>query len=132
MKILHLTLKKKWFDMIGFYKLEEYREIKPYWITRLLDINMPEEQKGDNKTIPENIIFDLKRHSWEEVLKSYRCEFKKFDAIKFTNGYGKNAPTIVVALEGIFISFGAKPWGAEDGRKYFVLKLGHIITQQQQ
>jgi hypothetical protein len=36
MRILHLTLKKKWFDMIASgEKKEEYREIKPYWIKRL-------------------------------------------------------------------------------------------------
>jgi len=34
--ILHLTLKKKWFDMIASgEKKEEYREIKPYWNNRL-------------------------------------------------------------------------------------------------
>ena len=38
MKILHLNLKKKWFDQIlaGTKKIE-YREIKPYWTTRLFD-----------------------------------------------------------------------------------------------
>lgn len=36
MKILHLTLKKKWFDMIlSGEKNEEYREIKFYWTKRL-------------------------------------------------------------------------------------------------
>lgn len=35
-KTLHLTLKKKWFDMIASgEKWEEYREIKPYWTTRI-------------------------------------------------------------------------------------------------
>ena len=35
-KILHLTLKKKWFNEIASgEKTEEYREIKPYWETRL-------------------------------------------------------------------------------------------------
>lgn len=35
-KTLHLTLKKKWFDMIlSGEKQEEYREIKPYWGKRL-------------------------------------------------------------------------------------------------
>lgn len=34
---LHLTLKKKWFDMIASgIKCEEYREKKPYWNRRLL------------------------------------------------------------------------------------------------
>lgn len=37
MRILHLTLKKKWFDMIeSAEKKEEYREIKPYWDKRLM------------------------------------------------------------------------------------------------
>lgn len=36
MRILHLTLKKQWFDMIASgIKREEYREIKPYWDKRL-------------------------------------------------------------------------------------------------
>lgn len=36
MRILHLTLKRKWFDMIrSGEKREEYREIKPYWVRRL-------------------------------------------------------------------------------------------------
>ena len=36
MKVLHLTLKKKWFDMIARgEKKEEYREMKPYWHKRL-------------------------------------------------------------------------------------------------
>lgn len=36
MTVLHLTLKKKWFDMIASgEKKEEYREIKPYWNLRL-------------------------------------------------------------------------------------------------
>ena len=38
MRILHLTLKKKWFDMIASgEKREEYRELKPYWHKRLMD-----------------------------------------------------------------------------------------------
>jgi hypothetical protein len=38
MKILHLTLKKKWFDLIASgEKTEEFREYKPYWKSRLVD-----------------------------------------------------------------------------------------------
>ena len=37
MKVLHLILKKQWFDMIASgEKKEEYREVKPYWTTRLI------------------------------------------------------------------------------------------------
>ena len=36
MNILHLTLKKQWFDLIlSGEKTTEYRDVKPYWITRL-------------------------------------------------------------------------------------------------
>ena len=35
-KVLTLTVRKQWFDMIvAGEKTEEYREIKPYWIKRL-------------------------------------------------------------------------------------------------
>ena len=37
MNILHLTLKKKWFDLIASgEKQHEFRECKPYWEKRLL------------------------------------------------------------------------------------------------
>jgi len=44
MKILHLTLHKKWFDEIlnGTKKIE-YREIKPYWTKRLFDDRKPKK-----------------------------------------------------------------------------------------
>lgn len=36
MRVLHLTLKREWFDMIASgQKREEYREMKPYWHKRL-------------------------------------------------------------------------------------------------
>ena len=39
-RVLYLTLKKQWFDLINSgFKTEEYREIKPYW-----------EKRFDNKT----------------------------------------------------------------------------------
>ena len=37
-KILHLTLKKKWFDLVASgAKTVEYREFKDYWKKRLMD-----------------------------------------------------------------------------------------------
>ncbi|MBI1667456.1 ASCH domain-containing protein [Capnocytophaga periodontitidis] len=37
MNTLHLTIKKKWFDMIlSGVKTEEYRDIKPYYNLRLI------------------------------------------------------------------------------------------------
>lgn len=38
MRVLHLTLKKKWFDLIASgKKVHEFREDKPYWRKRLVD-----------------------------------------------------------------------------------------------
>ena len=38
MKTLHLTLEKKWFDLIANgEKRLEYREDKPYWRSRLVE-----------------------------------------------------------------------------------------------
>ena len=54
-------------------KTEEYRELKSYWTKRLIDINHPEEQKGENKIIPDNIGYDILENGFHpgDVLKSY-------------------------------------------------------------
>lgn len=55
MKVLHLTLKKKWFDMIASgEKKEEYREIKPYWQKRFAgkDFDVIEFKNGYSKNAP--------------------------------------------------------------------------------
>jgi hypothetical protein len=62
-KILHLTIKKQWFDLIACgEKTVEYRTVKPYWTRRLI----------------KNFGFVIIFHS--------------FDEIHFRNGYTKSAP----------------------------------------
>jgi hypothetical protein len=109
MKILHLTLKKKWFDLIASgEKKEEYREIKPYWCVRLMDKTISTTE-GDSVT------------------------FKRwFDFVKFTNGYGKCAPSITLKWEGVEIGEGNPEWGAEPGTHYFKIKLGESVTVNNQ
>lgn len=47
---LHLTLKKKWFDMIASgAKREENREMKPYWNKRLM-CNKIELLRGNDES----------------------------------------------------------------------------------
>lgn len=92
MKILHLTLKKKWFDMIASgIKREEYREMKPYWHKRLLN--------------------------------------KHYDAIRFRNGYKKNAPRMLVEFKGLQSSLGIVEWGAPEGIPVYIIKLGKILNE---
>lgn len=60
MRVLHLTLKKKWFDMIASgEKKEEYREIKKYWNARLnKEYDVVEFRNGYAKDSPR-IRFEL-------------------------------------------------------------------------
>lgn len=95
MKILHLTLKKKWFDMIkSGEKTQEYREAKPYWASRLVD---------------------------KDTLN-----YKKYDIVRFKNGYAKDAPTFDIEFLGITVGIGSAVWGA-DGNVQYIIKLGKIL-----
>lgn len=102
MKILHLTLKKQWFDMIeSGEKKEEYREIKMYWATRLID------------GFPSTFGIDTNSQ-----------DFKEFDGVIFRNGYSGGAKLMSFRNPKIRIDTGKPEWGAEPGRKYFVITLG--------
>lgn len=100
-KLLHLTLNKKWFDMIlSGEKTEEYREIKPYWTRRF--------------TYKSNIP----------------NAFKFFDKVRFVNGYGADKPAFVAELNGIVIGSGKSEWGADPGEQYYVLEIGRILHKE--
>lgn len=61
-RVLYLTLKKKWFDMIASgVKREEYREMKPYWHKRLNNksYDIIHFRNGYSKTAPV-IVVELK------------------------------------------------------------------------
>lgn len=116
--ILHLTLKKKWFDMIlSGEKKEEYRETKGYWIERLSKIPLGENFNG------------WEYHKIAQFISSHKG-FKTFDSIIFRNGYSKNAPEINIRLKNISVRTGNFSWGANEGTEYFVLELGDIISQK--
>jgi hypothetical protein len=123
-KVLHLTLKSKWFDMIeARIKKEEYREINPYWAKRFLmdvsyhvSINHPTAQQ-----ICDYIIAG-------SSLIAYDLDIQ--DHIRFARGghFHSSIPQMVVECEGIKIGTGNPEWGAEPGKKYFVIKLGERIS----
>ena len=121
MKVLHLTLKKKWFDMIASgEKKEEYREIKPYWVSRLVEaLDTPTRFEID-----EGFTFEYPNGSG--LIHSMLLP-KHFDAVLFKNGYCKNAPSVLLKISDIVTGYGKEEWGAEFGKPYFVIKLGEII-----
>lgn len=128
-KILHLTLKKKWFDMIlSGEKKEEYRDLKPYWAKRLINVNGPEETRGENKVVPFDIVYDIVENLYnpEEILKAYHAQYNNFDEIIFRNGYATNAPEIRIECKGISIGKTNPKWSYFQ-YEVFVIKLGNII-----
>lgn len=94
--MLVLPIKKEWFEMIAKgEKKEEYRELKPYYHTR----------------IKNTFGFDYKNKQVEIV---------------FRNGYKHNSPS-VKCLCSLSVGTGKKEWGAEEGKKYYILEILEII-----
>ena len=97
--MLTLPIKKKWYDMIlSGEKKEEYREIKPYYRSRFTSVGL------------------LDRYGLETVSEAN---------ILFRNGYSKNSPSFIAKCS-LNITTGRPEWGAEPGRKYYVLKIREI------
>ena len=112
---IHLNLKRKWFDMIlSGEKKEEYREIKYYWMNRFC------------------YYFNQRFFKCKNIGCSINCNFvlKKYTSIVFSNGYKENRPQFEIECIGFEIKEGNANWGAEKGKKYFVLKLGKIIKKE--
>lgn len=99
-KSLKLIVTKEWFDMIvSGYKREEYRELKQYWLPRLV-----KETSDDGNHI-----------------------YREFDTVVFRNGYSKNAPECTVECQGIAVDYGREEWGAKPDKHYFVIYLGDVL-----
>ena len=119
MKQLRFNLKKKWYDMIrSGGKKEEYREIKPFYISQLFDWKH----------------LDLDRQSFADILKKDPSTrlwifLKQFrSTIIFDNGYSKIRPSFEIVIRGVEIGTGKPEWGAEPGKLYFVFLLGDVIN----
>ena len=90
-KVLTLTVSKQWFDMIvACEKTEEYREIKPYWASRLVN---QQAESGD-------VLFD---EFGGYCLVVGKPEYKPFTHVLFINGYRKDSPRIEKEIESITI-----------------------------
>jgi hypothetical protein len=120
MKTLHLTLKKKWYDMVeSDEKLEEYRELTAYWFMRLVfQSRKVIAYNGWRVANDFNVGLLIK-----DPLSMKMIGFVPFDEVKFTNGYSKASPTTTKKCGGIRIGEGKPEWGAEPGKQYFIISL---------
>lgn len=138
-RVLKFTITKEWFDMLGHPKDEEYRHIKKFNISRLLDVkesfkNLPREeaiQPGDYDDYLKDIEFDLLVNgaTAKEVFDAYRTNYRQYDVVKFYMGASLSSkyPTKIFQLKEITIGKGREEWGAEKDVPYFTLHLGNRI-----
>ena len=110
---LFLPLKAKWYNMIeSGIKPEDYRDIKDYWIQRLIEINLFYEFPTREELI---------EITEEGAIEEY---FKDFDAVQFSYGYTKR--TMLFECKGITIGKGNPEWGAP--KEYvFIIKRGRRL-----
>ena len=98
-KVLTLTVSKQWFDMIvSGKKNEEYREIKPYWVSRLF-------QNNSNIVDVQYLASGLVGRT--DLLKKYigaqRIVLKQYTHVLFKNGYYDDSPKVEKEIESITI-----------------------------
>lgn len=90
-KVLTLTVNKEWFSRIlSGEKKEEYREIKPYWASRLVN---HQAKSGE-------VLFDEFGGYCRVIGK---LEYKQYTHVLFINGYRKDSPRIEKEIESITI-----------------------------
>lgn len=121
MKALDLVLKRKWYDMIASgEKTEEYREIKPYWVSRL---------GGCFKWCSQNLLgFPFNRCvECDNIRHLNQIASNRYDTVTFHLGYAKDRPSMTFAIKDIVIDDGKEEWGALPGETYFVIKLGERL-----
>ena len=119
-KVLTLTISKQWFDMIvAGEKTEEYREIKPYWVTRLF-------RNNSNIVDVRHLAFGLAGRT--DLLKKYidtqRIVLKQYTHVLFINGYRKDSSRIEKEIEYITIGMPKKGLCPDQwlNQRFFIIK----------
>lgn len=108
--MLTLPIKRMWFDMIASgEKKEEYREIKEYYDSRLLNA-FGAIRVGDE--VLHNVLPEMDQIEWPVP-------------IVFRNGYSA-ASRQIKAMCTLCIGTGKPAWGAEPGKKYYILHIKEI------
>lgn len=70
-----------------------------------------------------------KKEEYREITDYWikRISGKEYKFVTFYLGYAKNRPSMTYEMRTPLIGFGILQWGAELGKKYFVLRLGRRI-----
>lgn len=118
MKTLYLPLKKEWYDLIECgRKLEEYREVKPYWISRLCTFKSGRKIKRLTSRYYADNIEILKYLLWTgEII------FIPYGSVQFSYGYTRRI--MVFSIKRIEIGQGSLDFGAPENKETFIIGLG--------
>lgn len=111
-KVLTITVSKEWFCMIvSGEKNEEYRVIKPYWASRLVN---QQSESGE-------VLFD-EFGGYCRVIGN--LEYKPYTHVLFINGYRKDSPRIEKEIVSITIGKPKKGLCQDKwlGKDFFVIK----------
>lgn len=98
-------------------KTEEYRDLKKHYSDRLISEYLYVGYKKGVDDFNDNPSF-----------RDFVFRFKEFETVTFSNGYQKNRDQFTIELKKIDVRTGNCEWGAENGKRYFVLILGKILT----
>ena len=132
-RVLVLSLKSQWFEMIkSGEKREEYRELNAYWLSRFCHIKKYKAQAIlraqavllEPKTIICSFNSVLKDIPIEQYIYLLLEQNFDYEEIEFTLGYPSKDDSerrMIKKIKSIRIDEGKEEWGAEKGKKYFVI-----------
>lgn len=130
MKILRLPIKGKWLAMIDAgIKGDEYREIKPYYISRFF------ENKLGRESIVTGALCDLFEsclqctNDIEKEADDFGQRLKDYDAVELIAGYSRTARRSLYELKDgwLTVGRGRTDWGAPADKNVFRIHLGNRI-----
>lgn len=117
---LRVVLKGKWFEMENqtdpeLRKDEEYRDVTPYWIRRLLmDIEVKDP------SISYEQLADLIKSGSKDASYS----FQDFEVYEARHGYQSDAPVLRRRCLGITVGPARPEWSDNWQGNVFIIKLG--------
>ena len=120
-KVLNLVVSKKWFEKIASgEKTEEYREIKVYWMRRLLLVR----ERYRKLHIGKNFEMLIDTDTIKEKMNINVLKFAYFSHVRFFCGYAKNRPWIEKEIESITIGKPKKGMCPDEwlDTEFFVIK----------
>lgn len=134
LKPLHLNINKDLFELIASgEKVEDYRELELYSVYRLFyKIEggewHPKTMITDSQEIP--LYPNSPKCFSVGFFDYYGLCVKEFTHVVFKCGNKRNSPTIRIEWKGLRIGGGNSAYGAEVGKRYFIIDLGEVVGKE--